>query len=73
MNITKVGIWISFLAECDAEPWVITLEKFDKLQDLLNDFIPVMTRIDGNVSRIERNVDEIYKYIEGENDGNSKY
>jgi len=36
---------------------VISLEEFNKLRELLDDFMPVISRIHGNV-------DKIYKYIE---------
>ena len=58
MNITKVEAPSLFLATytCDAK---IKLEEFYKLRELLKDFIPV-------ISKIDRNVDEMYKDIEGE-------
>ena len=44
---------------------MIKLEEFSKLQELLQDFFPV-------VSRIDKNVDKIYKDIEGEHEGNTR-
>jgi len=41
------------------------LEQFYKLRELLKDFIPV-------ISRIDRNVDKIYKDIEGEHDPSAR-
>ena len=63
MNITKVEASSLFLATytCYAK---IKLEEFYKLRELLKDFIPV-------ISRVDRNVDEIYKDIEGEHEGNT--
>lgn len=52
---------------------IITLEEFCKLRERLEDFMPVLSRIDGNVSKVDRNVDKIdrnvdklYNDIEGE-------
>ena len=38
---------------------MINLGEFSKLRELLKDFLPV-------VSRVDSNVDKIYKYIKGE-------
>jgi len=44
---------------------VIQLEEFFKLQELLKDFTPL-------ISRIDKNVDKMYRNIEGEYEGNSR-
>ena len=54
----------------------VNLEEFDTLRELLKDFTPVISRIDRKVDKIYKdigNVDRIYKTIEGEHKGSTKW
>jgi len=44
---------------------VIISEALDKLQELLKDFIPVVSRIDSNVSSIERKISRSGRIVDG--------
>jgi len=80
VNTTRVKVFSLLLLVSYANYTVIGLEEFSKLRDLLEDFRPVLSRIDSNVDKvnrnvdkIDRNVDKLYKDIEGAYVGNATY